>query len=212
MEILVAIDRLDDAIHEARVVPLTDQVRIEKDRLHDAVAAIRSEADRTLGGDPTGPVYEAIERLELIAAGARPVPLTGQVRVDTIEVHEQLDVLRQLLPEALGERRGEPSPWDPVVDAIDATDALAREAGRTVTGRLKVDAQALRHAAGRLRTTAVQNLGPPDAQTAPFYAVVDDIEALARGEGTLKLPRDRLWDLLQRLYETAGRAASTEEL
>ena len=48
-------------------------------------------------------VGEVLERLEALFANARPVPLTGQVRVDLREVQMLLQELREQLA---AERRG----------------------------------------------------------------------------------------------------------
>jgi hypothetical protein len=193
MEILVAIDRLDDRV--------TNHTRIDAERLRADVAAIRAEADMILGTDRAGragEVYAALERLEAIAAAGR---------VNRDDVYEQLDTLRQVFPELLATRvaEREPSPWDPVIDAVDAIQTLMSQARRTpFTGKLKLDAQELRDAADRVRTVATQNVGPPDHRTAPFYAAVDDLEALAAD----RIPADALWDRLERLYQTMGDAVS----
>ena len=152
MEILEAIDRLDD---QARAVPLTDQVRIDRIEVLDGIATIRRHAD---GLD-------------------RPGAMDPAVFI--------------------------PSPWDPVLEAFDEIRKLMDAAPRRLLARaLKIDAEALRHAAARIRSAAIQNLGPPDRDAGPlsgFYAAVDDLDALARGEGTLKLPYDALADLLERI-------------
>jgi hypothetical protein len=197
MEILVAIDRLDDRV--------TNQTRIEAERLRADVAAIRAEADMILGTDRAGragEVYAAVERLEAIAGAG-----TGKVRVKRDDVYEQLDTLRQVFPELLATRvePRQPSPWDPVIDAVDTIQTLMSQARRTpFTGKLKLDSQELRQAAARVRTVATQNIGPPDHRTAPFYAAVDDLEALAAD----RIPADALWDRLERLYLAMDRAVS----
>ena len=35
MDVLVLIDKLDDLIHNARPVPLTDQVRVDREEIYD---------------------------------------------------------------------------------------------------------------------------------------------------------------------------------
>jgi hypothetical protein len=47
MDLLVLIDKLDDLIHNARPVPLTDQVRVEKQELYDLLDRIRDAVPRT---------------------------------------------------------------------------------------------------------------------------------------------------------------------
>jgi hypothetical protein len=42
MDILMLIDRLDDVVHNAKIVPLTGQVRLDKDDLYDALDQMRA--------------------------------------------------------------------------------------------------------------------------------------------------------------------------
>src|SRR5215472_12455386 len=59
MDVLVFIDKLDDLVHNANVVPLTDQVRIARDEIKQArwivkerqemLAEAKRECDRMLG-------------------------------------------------------------------------------------------------------------------------------------------------------------------
>jgi hypothetical protein len=42
MDVLVLIDKLDDAIHNGKPVPLTDQVRIEREEIYDILDQMRA--------------------------------------------------------------------------------------------------------------------------------------------------------------------------
>jgi vacuolar-type H+-ATPase subunit H len=42
MDVLLLIDRLDDLVHDARSVPLTDQVRVDKVAIHDVLDEMRA--------------------------------------------------------------------------------------------------------------------------------------------------------------------------
>ena len=42
MDVLVLIDKLDDLIHNARPVPLTDQVRIDREEVYDLLDQMRA--------------------------------------------------------------------------------------------------------------------------------------------------------------------------
>jgi hypothetical protein len=67
MDILVAIDQLDDAAHHARPVPLTDRVRLDPERLAADVAHLRSTWP---AGAPDTLLYE----LDAIVADAKRLP------------------------------------------------------------------------------------------------------------------------------------------
>ena len=42
MDVLVLIDRLDDLVHNAKAVPLTDQVRIDREEIYDILDQMRA--------------------------------------------------------------------------------------------------------------------------------------------------------------------------
>ena len=42
MDVLVLIDKLDDVVHNARPVPLTDQVRVDKEEIYDILDQMRA--------------------------------------------------------------------------------------------------------------------------------------------------------------------------
>jgi vacuolar-type H+-ATPase subunit H len=42
MDVLVLIDKLDDAIHNGKPVPLTDQVRVEREEIYDILDQMRA--------------------------------------------------------------------------------------------------------------------------------------------------------------------------
>ena len=42
MDVLVLIDKLDDTIHNAKPVPLTDQVRVDKEEVYDILDQMRA--------------------------------------------------------------------------------------------------------------------------------------------------------------------------
>src|SRR5919202_1362708 len=43
MDVLVLIDKLDDTIHNAKPVPLTDQVRVDKEEIYEQMRLIAEE-------------------------------------------------------------------------------------------------------------------------------------------------------------------------
>jgi hypothetical protein len=48
MELLVLIDKLDDVMHKARPVPLTDQVRVDKEQIYDILDQLRAAIPESL--------------------------------------------------------------------------------------------------------------------------------------------------------------------
>jgi len=95
VDILIAVDALDDLMHSAPAVPLTDQVRVKPDELHDRVSDVLDHLspEQRERANAAG----LVEELEALVQTAKPVPLTGQVRVDKDRMYELLDRLRGLL-------------------------------------------------------------------------------------------------------------------
>jgi hypothetical protein len=55
VDLLVLIDKLDDIVHNARPVPLTDQVRVDKAELYEVLDQIRAALPAVEAGPGTGP-------------------------------------------------------------------------------------------------------------------------------------------------------------
>ena len=87
-----AIDYLDDLVHNAKSVPLTDQVRIDAHTLREAVDVV----DAALPPDVRrrAEAVRLLERLDALVRDAKAVPMTSQVRFDKDELYEVLDALR----------------------------------------------------------------------------------------------------------------------
>jgi hypothetical protein len=163
VEILVAIDALDDLLHNAGRVPLTGQARINPEALGAAVARIRRAHVETFGMLPgTDPPVAATSRLvaelEAIAAEAPAVPLTSQVRVDQEAVLDRLDTLRAELPAAIRSIGGTPPPppkeTGELLVAIDALDdAVHRARSVPLTEQVRFKPDDLRELVARVRAT-----------------------------------------------------------
>jgi catechol 2,3-dioxygenase-like lactoylglutathione lyase family enzyme len=94
LDILVAIDALDDALHRALPVPMTDQVRLRPERLRELVDDVRSTWPPSAPG-------ALLDELQALVDGARPVPfLSSQVRVDREDVYDLVDRIRAELPQS----------------------------------------------------------------------------------------------------------------
>ena len=91
---LVAVDALDDLIHNAKPVPLTDQVRLSPEQLAERVDQLRAS------WPPAAPGH-LLDELEVLVRDAPPVPLmASKVRIDKEEVYDLLDRIRAELPAA----------------------------------------------------------------------------------------------------------------
>jgi hypothetical protein len=85
-----AIDAVDELVRQARIVPLTPQVRLEAPELHEALSRLRS-----LTADlPSGAAR--VDELERLVEAAAPVPLTSQIRLDPRPFRRVLQRLRTI--------------------------------------------------------------------------------------------------------------------
>lgn len=95
MDILIAIDKLDDTIHNAKPFPMTDQVRLNPEKLRREVEDVHStlphEARKRAEADGL------LERLDVLIRDAKPVPFTQQIRIDKDQLYEVLDGLRHAI-------------------------------------------------------------------------------------------------------------------
>lgn len=198
MDALRAIDALDDLVHAGRQVPLSDRVRVDRDRWAELTQTLEAQ----LAGIRDAPaVAAALGRLLAQAP-------TGDGRrgsVDKAEVYDALDALRAAIPDALRTARGAPSsPWTPeqqaVLTAVDAVDDLVRDAKRAfLRDRCRADAATAGAAVDDLRDAAVRALA--------FQAPSDQVERVraalggpARGaQGRVSFDREDAYDALDQL-------------
>lgn len=106
VDLLVAIDVLDDLIHSARPVPLTRLVRLEQEDLTAAISDIRSatSAER-IPFNESREFLLMLDGLERLAAEAPQIPFTSQIRCDREAIYDQLDQLRRNFPKSVQENR-----------------------------------------------------------------------------------------------------------
>src|SRR6266571_3866401 len=76
MDVLVLIDKLDDLVHNAKAVPLTDQVRIDREEIYDILDQMRA----TIPEEIKQARWIVKERQEMLAHGLRAS--LGQQPVD----------------------------------------------------------------------------------------------------------------------------------
>jgi hypothetical protein len=199
MEILVAIDELDDLVAQSPHIPLTDQVRIDEQALRNAAGRIRPTAIELLGPFPartgaTADVIGAIDELEQLVAAAGRVPLTGQLRVDPHRMFDVLDRLRATFPAAIAETRGvalTETAQSPAQEAFEALEDLVLQSNRAfLSDSLRIDEQALHIALSELRAT----VGPTATDA---LAAITELEDLVRAKK--RVPSEPLFGLVDRL-------------
>ena len=108
MDVLVLIDKLDDLVHNARPVPLTDQVRVDREEVYDLLDQMRA----TIPEEIKQARWIVKERQEMLAEAKREAE---RIVKESRERAEQLVADEEITKQA--ERAAE--------DIID--DARARE-------------------------------------------------------------------------------------
>jgi len=104
MDVLVLIDKLDDLVHNAKQVPLTDQVRVDKEEIYDLLDQMRA----TIPEEIKQARWIVKERQEMLAEAKREAE-----RIIT-EAREKQD---QLIAEQEVTREAERAAEDIIEDA-----------------------------------------------------------------------------------------------
>ena len=99
MDALVAIDKLDDFLHNAKLVPLSDAIRVDPDELRACIQDVRDGLTALLPAPDKSRSLPLVERMEEIARAAPGVPLSRYVRIDKERMYELLDQLRESVAE-----------------------------------------------------------------------------------------------------------------
>jgi hypothetical protein len=165
VELLLAVDELDDLIHHrGRPVPLSDrQVTVDRGRL-TALAARLSAQDADLG-----PALEQrVRALQELVAAAKPVPLTDRVRLDKEAMYEALDEIRGGVAEERRSALAEPARR--LVNAVDELSAAVLE------GRL--DRDRLMALAMQVSVPRSADLGPAADRAPDLHERVRDLQEL----------------------------------
>ena len=89
MALASLVDRFDDLVLGAKAIPLTDEVRVERDEALQLLGWMQSEAPPE--------ARRVVDRLDTLVRDARTVPLTDQLRLPREGVYELLDEIRAAL-------------------------------------------------------------------------------------------------------------------
>ena len=92
MDVLVLIDKLDDLVHNAKAVPLTDQVRIDREEIYDILDQMRA----TIPEEIKQARWIVKERQEMLAEAKREVDrLLAEAREQAVREASQTEIVRQ---------------------------------------------------------------------------------------------------------------------
>ena len=91
MDVLVLIDKLDDTIHNAKPVPLTDQVRVDKEEIYDILDQMRA----TIPEEIKQARWIVKERQEMLAEAKREVDrMLGEAREQAVREASQSEIVK----------------------------------------------------------------------------------------------------------------------
>src|SRR6267142_2347317 len=83
MDVLVLIDKLDDLVHNAKAVPLTDQVRIDREEIYDILDQMRA----TIPEEIKQARWIVKERQEMLAEAKLEIEDWADGILSTLEVN-----------------------------------------------------------------------------------------------------------------------------
>ena len=91
MDVLVLIDKLDDVVHNARTVPLTDQVRIDREEIYDILDQMRA----TIPEEIKQARWIVKERQEMLAEAKRECDrMLGEAREQAVREASQTEIVK----------------------------------------------------------------------------------------------------------------------
>ncbi len=91
MDVLVLIDKLDDLVHNAKAVPLTDQVRVDREEIYDIIDQMRA----TIPEEIKQARWIVKERQEMLAEAKREVDrLLAEAREQAVREASQTEIVK----------------------------------------------------------------------------------------------------------------------
>jgi len=91
MDVLVLIDKLDDLVHNAKAVPLTDQVRIDREEIYDILDQMRA----TIPEEIKQARWIVKERQEMLAEAKREVDrIIAEAREQAVREASQTEIVK----------------------------------------------------------------------------------------------------------------------
>ena len=92
MDVLVLIDKLDDVVHNARPVPLTDQVRVDREEIYDLLDQMRA----TIPEEIKQARWIVKERQEMLAEAKREAErILKEARDEQMRLISEEEVVKQ---------------------------------------------------------------------------------------------------------------------
>lgn len=86
-EAMATLDQLDELVRKAHSVPLSDQVRVDRQKVEASLDRLRAALSRSEAAS-------RLDELDTLIHRARPVPLIDHLRVARAEIYDVLDWMR----------------------------------------------------------------------------------------------------------------------
>src|SRR6266508_1045108 len=141
MDVLVLIDKLDDLVHNAKAVPLTDQVRIDREEIYDILDQMRA----TIPEEIKQARWIVKERQEMLAEAKRECDrILGEAREQAAREASQTEIVKlaerqaqEIVDDARREAREQKLETEDWVDQMLSTleDNLDKVLGAVRRGR-----------------------------------------------------------------------------
>ena len=131
VDVLVLIDKLDDLVHNAKAVPLTDQVRIDREEIYDILDQMRA----TIPEEIKQARWIVKERQEMLAEAKRECDrILGEAREQAAREASQTEIVKlaerqaqEIIDEARRSARETRLEMEDWADGIAVVESSSRE-------------------------------------------------------------------------------------
>jgi cell division septum initiation protein DivIVA len=163
VDVLVLIDRLDDLLHNAKAVPLTDQVRIEREEIFGILDEMRA----TIPEEVKQARWIVKERQEMLGEAKREVDrLLAEAREQALREASQTEIVKiaeRRAEDIVGEARR--TAWETKLEMDDWADGILATLDTNLDRFLSAVRRGRQGLEERSQETVVAGIGPKDGVT-----------------------------------------------
>ena len=163
MDVLVLIDRLDDLVHNAKAVPLSDQVRIDREEIFDLLDQMRAtipeevKQARWIVKERQEMLGEAKREVDRLLAEEREQAMREAARTEIVKIAE-----RQAQDIVDAARR---TAWETTLEADDWADGILVMLDANLDRFLSSVRRGRERLHERSQETVIASIGPNDRVT-----------------------------------------------
>ena len=163
MDVLVLIDRLDDLLHNAKAVPLTNQVRIDRDEIFGILDEMRA----TIPEEVKQARWIVKERQEMLGEAKREVDrLLAEAREQALREASQTEIVKiaeRQAQDIVGEARR--TAWKTKLEMDDWADSILATLDTNLDRFLSAVRRGRQGLQERSQEMVVAGIGPNDGVT-----------------------------------------------